>query len=294
MILIAASNARQATKDAADFVCVGVDDQEQIEAAINLLSATGGIIHLSEGMFNLSGALVLDSVPIQLRGEGRSATVLGCEFPEEDTGIQLVSSRHGLSDFSLVNAANLRNGIALRGAYNHVARLVVDGAISTGVSGEGDNSQSLLEHVQAANCGEWGFKLYGSANRSIACIASRSSVLGVGGYGGFRFQGSGGSHQGCIVDKFAVGLEVVNYASGLSVSGAHVEACNQALVISGAEGMEPKGISVSLAVFNLLDPVLPAIYIGRSTGALVRATLFGVASGQEVQITSEAQDTQVE
>jgi hypothetical protein len=82
---IAASDASQTAKDAAlasgGAVCDGNDDQVQINAAINSLPLSGGLITLSSGTFNLSAPVTLNGRPetnrheITLQGQGDS-TVL--------------------------------------------------------------------------------------------------------------------------------------------------------------------------------------------------------------------------
>lgn len=60
-LLVAASNAPDATKDRADFICTGIGDNMTIQAAIYALPADGedrrGKIHLSEGDFMFSAAI---------------------------------------------------------------------------------------------------------------------------------------------------------------------------------------------------------------------------------------------
>lgn len=72
---VAAYNASQSAKDAADYVCDGTDDQAEIQAAINALSANGGTVQLTEGVFNCSGN-VLPTTNITVRGQGVSVTAI--------------------------------------------------------------------------------------------------------------------------------------------------------------------------------------------------------------------------
>jgi len=52
-LVVAASDASDASKGRADYVCDGVNDEVQINAAINALPADGGRVFLTEGDFNL-------------------------------------------------------------------------------------------------------------------------------------------------------------------------------------------------------------------------------------------------
>ncbi|MHA1370483.1 MAG: hypothetical protein ACTSRA_12320, partial [Promethearchaeota archaeon] len=81
-ISIAAYNASARSKAAADFVCDGTDDQEEINRAIQELTGgspisprIGGGIVLSEGRFNISDTIVVDR-GIHLEGVSSQATEL--------------------------------------------------------------------------------------------------------------------------------------------------------------------------------------------------------------------------
>jgi hypothetical protein len=57
------------------FKCSGVDDQIQIQTAINSLKETGGTVILSDGTFIMSNQIVLVS-NITLKGQGMKKTFL--------------------------------------------------------------------------------------------------------------------------------------------------------------------------------------------------------------------------
>ncbi|MEM2614612.1 MAG: right-handed parallel beta-helix repeat-containing protein [Nitrososphaerota archaeon] len=65
--IVAASNSID--KEKADYVCDGIDDQVEINAAINEVTQTGGRVILLEGMYKLSNPIVLKSAVI-LEGSG--------------------------------------------------------------------------------------------------------------------------------------------------------------------------------------------------------------------------------
>ncbi len=73
-LVVAASDATEIEKQGAHYVCTGSDDQNTINGAIQALSATGGLVKLTAGTFNCSGAVRV-SRRISLLGVGR-ATVL--------------------------------------------------------------------------------------------------------------------------------------------------------------------------------------------------------------------------
>lgn len=91
-------------KDNADFICDGVDDQVEIQTAINKLSSEGGIIHLLAGKYNISGSIKLKS-HCQLEGEGRHSLLFLIDAPKS----RLVKdARIGQRKIKLVNASGFR------------------------------------------------------------------------------------------------------------------------------------------------------------------------------------------
>ena len=115
-----------------DYVCDGVDDQIEINQAIDSLPDSGGEIHLSRGIFNITNYITIDK-RIKLTGEGKGITLYrdnvnngGTTLLSELTGgciIQIqksdtLSDIKGitLSDFQIVGAGinvenNYCNGI---------------------------------------------------------------------------------------------------------------------------------------------------------------------------------------
>jgi hypothetical protein len=73
-ITVAASDSSPQSKAQADYVCNGIDDQVEIQAAIDALSASGGKVVLSEGTFNLSATITIDGDDIIF--EGQQGTIL--------------------------------------------------------------------------------------------------------------------------------------------------------------------------------------------------------------------------
>ncbi len=71
--VVAAADSKNPEK--ADYVCDGIDDQEEIRSAIAALPASGGKIVLTEGTFNLTDAIYSFVSNMTLEGQGVS-TVL--------------------------------------------------------------------------------------------------------------------------------------------------------------------------------------------------------------------------
>ncbi|MDD5597718.1 MAG: right-handed parallel beta-helix repeat-containing protein, partial [Victivallaceae bacterium] len=106
-IIVASQVSRQ--KDKADFVCDGVDDQIEIQAAIDALPSSGGIVKLLEGRYNIS-------MPIKLSG--------GCKLVGEDekSVLRLADAPHSLlaadahkgdSSLAVTDASGFQSGMPI-------------------------------------------------------------------------------------------------------------------------------------------------------------------------------------
>lgn len=73
-IVVGSYTLSEQFKAACDYICDGLDDDIEINKAIQSLPTTGGTIHLTGGLFNLSSAIILDR-PINLEGEGCGLTL---------------------------------------------------------------------------------------------------------------------------------------------------------------------------------------------------------------------------
>jgi parallel beta-helix repeat protein len=79
-IKVAASNATAKSKRGADYVCDGVADEAEINAAIAELATTGGCVELSEGTFVLGGTISIATDNVWLKGQGYSTVVVGLYY----------------------------------------------------------------------------------------------------------------------------------------------------------------------------------------------------------------------
>ena len=70
---VASNDATDAAKATADYVCDGVADDEEINAAIAALGSFGGTVELSEGDFNITATIVLEHAT-NLIGQGINST----------------------------------------------------------------------------------------------------------------------------------------------------------------------------------------------------------------------------
>jgi len=77
---VAASDATPKVRETADYLCDGVADNVQIQAAIDALPAGGGKVALSEGNVVLDAGLTIISKAAVLEGAGQGATQLQKNF----------------------------------------------------------------------------------------------------------------------------------------------------------------------------------------------------------------------
>jgi len=84
--LVAASDAPAEVKARADYVCDGTADDVQIQSAIDALGTVGGTVYLTEGAFDISAKVNLDS-KITFKGSGH-ATILNASDSLDETMLE--------------------------------------------------------------------------------------------------------------------------------------------------------------------------------------------------------------
>ncbi|MCA9967426.1 MAG: hypothetical protein KC423_24425, partial [Anaerolineales bacterium] len=128
-ILVAAANAPDSLKEVAHYQCDGTADQQEINQAIQDLSSVGGLVQLSEGTFNCTGAVRLRA-SVMLAGKGR-ATVLKAfgswaAFDGTTPGALVEPINDGVEKtavFSLTLHGNRYNNQAnVKGVYYNITR----------------------------------------------------------------------------------------------------------------------------------------------------------------------------
>lgn len=132
VIYVGSSELSDEQKLSCDYVCDGVDDQIEINQAIDSLPDSGGEIHLSRGIFNISSEISIRK-RIKLVGEGKGITLDrssvnngGTTLLSELTGGSIITIKKSdtlsdikgitMSDFQIVGAGinvenNYCNGI---------------------------------------------------------------------------------------------------------------------------------------------------------------------------------------
>lgn len=120
--LIAAADASADVKDKADYVCDGVQDQVEIQTAINAAQLEGGgVIQLSEGSFSLTTPIIINGttnednpLTVTLKGCGEFATYL-----RPVTNVNAIS----ISNWAQLHLADF--GIVVQGSGNGIVSQAV-------------------------------------------------------------------------------------------------------------------------------------------------------------------------
>jgi hypothetical protein len=79
-IIIAAANSPLEKKNKSQYVCDGVNDNVEIQAAIDSLEFHGGVVELMEGIYYINHAIDLSAGNITLQGEGLESTILRAQI----------------------------------------------------------------------------------------------------------------------------------------------------------------------------------------------------------------------
>ncbi len=89
-LFVAASDALDKCRAQADYICDGVADDVQINAAMAALPAAGGRVVLSEGTFVLAESIVFPDDNIVLEGQGWCTGIIATALATGDHAIQMI------------------------------------------------------------------------------------------------------------------------------------------------------------------------------------------------------------
>jgi hypothetical protein len=144
--VVAASDSSPQSKAQADYVCDGIDDQVEIQAAIDALPADGGRVLLSEGTFNAKRIQVIDRNNITLEGQGVNTILVMPVLTqaEADAGGEniyfLRSSNSRVANLKVDNNGRNQTALDTPGLYYYI-----------GVRFEG-STDSVIENIWTYDC----------------------------------------------------------------------------------------------------------------------------------------------
>jgi len=245
-ILVAASNSPQSMQDVADYICTGSNDQNTINEAINSQSNIGGVVALSPGSFNCSGAVKVRS-RVALVGSGR-ASVLRASNAWSGAMIEAYSTstdKVTISDLALDGEYKNVNGILLNvtrkddfedgspDAANYITDVYVHGVQGNGVHITGRHNRGFcVTRVRVWDAGGHGF-VFNSPDGFVHQCESGSSGLD-----GFRVSSANSRFTNCKAW----------YADG---SGFHIAAVRNEFSACEAQDNEQHGFYIASGQVSL-------------------------------------------
>jgi hypothetical protein len=280
--IVATSNPTWAStpemQAAADYLCDGVADEVQINAAVTALGATGGTVLLAEGLFRLAGPVVLAAGRCTIRGLGMNATTLMAA----DAGgsgvntvlVQMSNDDQALSDLTIDgNKANNPTATGQYGVQAVTARLLIErvriantlafGLVTLNTVANGVVRDCLIESVTGQ-----GAILRAAAGQPLvvsSCVFQNNGSHGAncddgpvtlsdcqslsnGGYG-FVIGAADVRLTGCTAQS--------NTLSGFTVSGANVSLTNCRAISSTPAGFETTGARTQFVGCSALGTLSP-------------------------------------
>lgn len=183
VVYVAAADSPQAKRNLASYFCDGIDDQEQIQKAIDSLPS-GGTVHLLEGTYIISSAINLKNDKV-IQGSGSSTILRLKDNLEVDTSIFITdyfnTGSHNISIFNLTLDGNRSNnvgiictGLSLRGGRNIKIQNVAIKNCNHGIYLDCSSNNDPLTNVVILNCS---MTYCGAAGLYVPFTASNDSNL---------------------------------------------------------------------------------------------------------------------
>ncbi|GAG98346.1 unnamed protein product, partial [marine sediment metagenome] len=144
-LVVAADDSSLEVKARADYVCTGVDDEVEINAALAALPAAEGEVRLMEGTFNIA-APITPPAGAKLSGLGWSTIINGTNVVGVTNAIVPAGANVTISDLAIVFAAGAGDvGSRPNGIYNDADYLWVENLWITGDVSVGDDTSDLRQ-----------------------------------------------------------------------------------------------------------------------------------------------------
>ena len=155
--VIGTSTAGWTAKDC-DYLCDGVNDQEEIIQALNALPATGGEIVILDGTYNITASINIPKDNVSLRGNG-NATILKRMY--NSTNTDSGSTARGLITL------NGKSGCKIQGLQIDGNKATYTASYNYGIHlYSSSNNNTKTDNTCSNN--DYGIRLYSSNNNTIA------------------------------------------------------------------------------------------------------------------------------
>ena len=139
-----------------DYLCDGVDDQEEIIQALNDLPATGGEVVILDGTYNITASINIPKDNVSLRGNG-NATILKRMYNSTDT-------KSGPTAGGLITL-NEKSGCKIQGLQIDGNRATYTASYNCGIYLSSSSDNTITGNTCTNN--NYGIDLYSSSNNTI-------------------------------------------------------------------------------------------------------------------------------
>lgn len=155
-LVVASAGSTAHGRAGADYVCDGVADEVEINAACAALGGAQGRVVLLEGEYFLAGAVNMPTGPGELVGLGITSYLVASGLAE---GVTFPASSSGrLADVSVIGGAI---GVRLNGSGVMMERVRVGAQTATSVHVTAEDARLLSNRVLSAAGGTYGIRLLG-------------------------------------------------------------------------------------------------------------------------------------
>lgn len=204
-IVIGCVNAGHTEKDV-DYLCDGVNDQVEINAALNQLS-DGGEVFIREGVYNIGAMIEVPFTYVTLCGNG-FATVLKRTFAGSDASPGLIRTAKNyctFRDFRIAGNASSYSGtdnygLDLAGRYERASNLFIESCSGYGIYGR--SNTCMIQNCTFAGNG-YAIGIKGTGALVVGNMINSSSKLGIQITGQYA-NVTGNLVSGCAQDGISV------------------------------------------------------------------------------------------
>lgn len=233
-LAVAADDASDASKERADYVCDGTEDDVQIQAAIDALPSGGGLVTLSEGTFNIATSIELASYT-QLKGCGWSTQLKAVASLDSDIitlgtvdvemtileDFMINGNKDNQSSGKCVYYDNTNASFTYQDSHHLIRNIFAYKAKEHGFHFNGDTEGTRLFACKAYNCdgnsfrtennvaathfiqcisggaGLQGFYILGAEHRFVSCTSFWSGAINPSSGDGYSFGGKSSVFLNC-------------------------------------------------------------------------------------------------
>ncbi|MER5875467.1 hypothetical protein ABT119_06000 [Streptomyces sp. NPDC001910] len=321
---VAAADAPSRIRAAADYVCDGVADQVQIQAAINDAQAEGGgIVQLSPGNFNIAATITIngnldenDPRTVTLKGCGQQVTELTvasgvngitisnwAQLHLDSLGLFISGSGIGLKSVGVDNASHSNNVSFWHSSFRNLR--INGGFVATDTVWAmelGMPWRSTFENIEVEGCRN-GIKIINNASMQNAgdCVFSRVfvEIVGTGGYALYVDSIDGNMNQNTWID-FEAGANSTG-CTGIYLGGTAGTASQRFIGNLNLEQFQTL-INVANGNSNVFDCNYVTCDTGGSTNKgfvtgsnsynnIFRSAYFNIASSDSVKVIEDGNTT---